>query len=1089
MDLWRIPYSEDDSEVNNDDNNDDGGDDDENGNGDEEGDDGNGNGDGSGGNGWPDNFPSDAEHDPNAGANAGYDKPFTPGGGGQFEDFFQNFHIACDHEAPTPKGGTRSFDLQDLVKILRRIVQHDSQLSLVLRSSPMYNVDWGITSSRGPSVTFEFHAPTRVFSIAVFPEGDVETRSILGEGMYSQVDLIAVKSRKETFARKWYMTSKLQETQVMATFVRELRTLSNLRHQHIVSLRGVVMEGAAASLLMEPTRSTLRQLLDSTTGCQSSTQIWPQFGCLASALRYIHKYGILHMDLKPENILIFQDAAHEHWKLSDFGSSRSLEDQSALDITPKYAPPEAFDGTPLHYSYDIWSLGCVFSEIILWTCGDAIADCWSLMRGYRFLFHEQATEVKNWLRAVEAQPALRMLGVESLHSVQKMLNYCPGSRPTTEDLCRTIRPSDCCRALANEPPSPSTTLNWTGTTACTDHTQTTMRDSALRDEHSGTRMAESSLTTSTPSDQKIVDAHPRYSDRLLDREIRLLLVVPCNDRIPLHFRLTTFSIDRTPTYSALSYVWGEPEPTVPLTVNDSVWRVGKNLGTALTYLGRSSEKSIYVWADALCINQNNVDERNQQVMLMREIYSGASVVMAWIDTEDDRQHVDLHEANLALRRILSGPVYSQVTFSSRQGRTPIVKTSTDGFAPPQGLLELGLSSLSRIAGSRFFSRVWVVQELALARDKVMFFGASDIKWADFAKDAYSMQEYLVDSGVYPHGRLRHVQSVVEMLKAVEALGVNGVKEAPHGERFRLLELLMFFRRYNATDPRDKIYAITGLTTRDAGLKISLDYSCSVEDVYLATAAAIIANGELDILSACQPRGRYSRSLPSWVPDWSAKSDVRIGLLFYSAAANYVRAEQDSSDSKVLCNCNRHLRVSGIIVDVVKKTLDDLKRMSITRYLRRLRDLLSNASIKERYGEGPGEALCRTTIGNQMPREYHGWRRAEYSDVEALMEALTISVTHMSVKIPDPVQRTFEIFQASKTLFYTSQGYIGLGPDDIRTGDFVVVLSGARIPHILRKWHGGQEGRRYNLVGDAYVHGIMDGEAVLSNPDWDELTIW
>lgn len=82
-------------------------------------------------------------------------------------------------------------------------------------------------------------------------------------------------------------------------------------------------------------------------------------------------------------------------------------------------------------------------------------------------------------------------------------------------------------------------------------------------------------------------------------------------------------------YTALSYTWGNPLATTPILVNGVETEVTLNLEAALRHI-RKPEYDVILWVDALCINQNDVAEKNHQVEMMREIFAGAELVIAWL---------------------------------------------------------------------------------------------------------------------------------------------------------------------------------------------------------------------------------------------------------------------------------------------------------------------------------------------------------------------------------------------------------------------------------------------------------------------------
>ena len=82
-------------------------------------------------------------------------------------------------------------------------------------------------------------------------------------------------------------------------------------------------------------------------------------------------------------------------------------------------------------------------------------------------------------------------------------------------------------------------------------------------------------------------------------------------------------------YEAVSYTWGPPTFTCTLYLPTGVLRITPSLSQALRHF-RSEERAVCLWADAICINQRKVEERNEQVSIMATIYAGASQVLVWL---------------------------------------------------------------------------------------------------------------------------------------------------------------------------------------------------------------------------------------------------------------------------------------------------------------------------------------------------------------------------------------------------------------------------------------------------------------------------
>jgi len=112
-------------------------------------------------------------------------------------------------------------------------------------------------------------------------------------------------------------------------------------------------------------------------------------------------------------------------------------------------------------------------------------------------------------------------------------------------------------------------------------------------------------------------------------EIRLLSLSPGARADNIYGELLTKSLDESPCYEALSYVWGDEKNTRSIFLDGRVWNVTASLESALRHLRREDETDRILWVDALCINQGNTVERNQQVSVMRDIYETAQDVLVW----------------------------------------------------------------------------------------------------------------------------------------------------------------------------------------------------------------------------------------------------------------------------------------------------------------------------------------------------------------------------------------------------------------------------------------------------------------------------
>ncbi|XTI89863.1 kinase-like domain-containing protein, partial [Cenococcum geophilum] len=180
----------------------------------------------------------------------------------------------------------------------------------------------------------------------------------LGRGAYGSVDVVQQCYTGQVFARKRSRTT---------SFHREVEITKRLKHPHIIQFVAAYTQNSSLNLIISPVaESTLRDYLDF-PGDQkeSESQIHRWVGCLSSALSYIHASRIRHADIKPQNILLRDSEVF----ISDFGISRLVSEPDSTSssnspMTPLYAAMEIAEHLPHGRNADVFSLGCVFAEML-----------------------------------------------------------------------------------------------------------------------------------------------------------------------------------------------------------------------------------------------------------------------------------------------------------------------------------------------------------------------------------------------------------------------------------------------------------------------------------------------------------------------------------------------------------------------------------------------------------------------------------------------------------------------------------------------------------------------------------------------------
>lgn len=240
-----------------------------------------------------------------------------------------------------------------------------------------------------------------------------------------------------------------------------------------------------------------------------------------------------------------------------------------------------------------------------------------------------------------------------------------------------------------------------------------------------------------------------------------------------------------PAYAAVSYVWGDQKDIVMITVDGKNQPVTVNLRDVLQRVRHISDARI-LWADAVCINQEDLEERDQQVRLMASIFSNADHVVAWLGKDDG-------DANAVSTLIQNTTKSIREQSKSLGGIKNIPEVMPDDLV----LYDYPTwTSLAKMLCRPFFSRCWIVQEICLAKIIIALCGDIIIDWDDLvimsiwiATKGQALQEYF-DLGT--------VLSISTMMLPYESQQRSRYNE--------FLHVISRGRSYGASDPKDHIYA-------------------------------------------------------------------------------------------------------------------------------------------------------------------------------------------------------------------------------------------------------------------------------------------
>ncbi|KAK1822028.1 hypothetical protein LTR12_003552 [Friedmanniomyces endolithicus] len=699
-------------------------------------------------------------------------------------------------------------------------------------------------------------------------------------------------------------------------------------------------------------------------------------------------------------------------------------------------------------------------------------------------------------------------------------------------------------------------------------------------------MAEEHLTALTDSALELTmvqageDAHERLGER--EREsVDADLAVFSYDALPLpsesqYIRLTEilgeltdagcvqcllhhipFDHD-TPEYETLSYCWGTSSDTHTISCNGQRLRVTQTLHLAMHALLTPGQSRL-VWIDQLCINQHDDAEKTQQVSIMRDIYQRSSRTIAWLGNADYHTDAALRAAHRIAMAMTSDTVVKTLkeTFCAPWSAHAMDNLADNrkgwGDAMPS---RSEWTALSVLLGRPWFARMWVLQEVGVSGHVVVQCGEAQV---DFDELMWAVSIAMLATA----GRKRQValgRSNLKKLMFLSSLRQSKPSDASLG----LPRLIEAAQSFGATDPRDKFFALYGLTnTNLPSLGLGADYSLPADWVYMQTVSTLMReSGSLQLLELVNKPSKRSPLLPSWVPSLEP-STLAVDSLWINlerclhhrpkdaAPAHYKREEaiEQALDKLVvdreaepqvpllavskaskLSTFNLEesgaLRLSAQLFDKVNQTSRALKvplfvgaeyhtlideadtvkgtlqaygglfknlYRDVREYAQALteRDEMVMARVSTSYPTGePLLTAYRKALsaGSLLLNEedatevFTEWRKL--FKPARLMSKLGSSIgasggmAVMNLIVGgQTVSRNSDVFFAmievawGRRLSWTENGYLALLPEEAVEGDLIVILRGGRLPFVVRPQAHG-----FRLIGPAYVHGIMDGEA-------------
>lgn len=565
--------------------------------------------------------------------------------------------------------------------------------------------------------------------------------------------------------------------------------------------------------------------------------------------------------------------------------------------------------------------------------------------------------------------------------------------------------------------------------------------------------------------------HDEFPDQAsVNVYIRLITLEPGYRDAAIVVELNTWLLQRgsstLPSYHAVSYVWGTQSSPQTVCVRDKgqlkTLRITQNLASALRHI-RKSTQALVLWVDAICINQEDTDERSSQVAAMGDIYSLADNVVVWLGEGSE-------DSSLGIRSIEALSVMVERTDGTSGLRWK------DGFSDSarNSVVQNSRAAISlyNLFSREWFERLWVRQEVFFARSTTLVCGDNSMPWS---------QLELAWDVLFAHQAIDTIEKAANVNPGTFWRRLQVATVLVRRQRVKFAHLRKFCGHVKCTDPRDRIFGLLGLLApNDLPPGCRPDYSLSLHDVYLSAVSFHIEyTKQLDILFSCELQGGdFNDDFPSWVPDFRIPLIAEpVSVMSYASSVLPSDFAIDGASLKVRAS------KAGTVISCrrIEQNLggDSSTLIEFEEHLCRLWEFVTSTSAD------PGIAnFCLVLGGGQLRESFLPPTGKRIPSLEQCSNLVKDVLNDMACRETKWTPEDFSTLQAynytfsqasrNRSLVVTDQGQLGLAPLWVKPGDEIYVVLGCRLPLLLRPAQRGA----FQVVGPGFFPQFDDGTVIL-----------
>ncbi|OJI91285.1 hypothetical protein ASPTUDRAFT_299348 [Aspergillus tubingensis CBS 134.48] len=557
---------------------------------------------------------------------------------------------------------------------------------------------------------------------------------------------------------------------------------------------------------------------------------------------------------------------------------------------------------------------------------------------------------------------------------------------------------------------------------------------------------------------KHLENFPLHPER---NEIRLLTILPSTKAESIiRCSLESVSLDNSPEFEAISYVWGDASKKTDIIINDTLFYVTRSVDKTLRLLRRTDRQRV-VWIDFVCINQHDVPEKNTQVPLLGRVYESASAVIAMMvnSNMDLRAAISWTKAcepGRVTRETLAWRVLDTLSQYCHKARVQRARRLVNVY-----------DQFRLVRDDPYWARMWTYQEYQLAKnDPVCVSGSLTFnpnQMIFFASDSLR-QAYWSDQEFQQlfKRRYRPTELFRKLSDSYQPL-----------ERFNYENALYHLRKTlhrQCKDPRDRVYALYSLLP-SLQAKYPPDYNKPVEQIMHETTAFIMTQEGPDALNFFKPQeynvsSGCSSSYPSWVLDFGCATESLGNVIGdYSWCSDaWKPLPMITDDLSTMTIAARRIGSCFPVVQLASKMADIIDQfVSVTdvRYdiwgsldSRRLSLVHACLAYSHLHATFEQYSSAKTTETFDLFHKID-IRRASNPWWKELCDVLPSNSGKIVFGVDDPIVEGF-----------------GISGPDVQQGDVAVMASGVPVPLILRPYRENNE-LYYRLVDRAYIPLMSD----------------